>query len=136
MKATEIAETSLERPAARILSPATFRGLTLKNRLVVSPMCTYSAGEGLLDDFHLVHLGRFAMGGAGLRRSDGSEQKRAHHARLCRTVERCADRSHEARRGLPASLRLGRWNPAFSCWSQGLIATALGRRRTSGRDGP
>jgi 2,4-dienoyl-CoA reductase-like NADH-dependent reductase (Old Yellow Enzyme family) len=66
MKATEIAETSLERPAGRILSPATFRGLTLKNRLVVSPMCTYSAGEGLLDDFHLVHLGRFAMGGAGL----------------------------------------------------------------------
>src|SRR5882724_9025981 len=66
MKATEIAETSLERPAARILSPATFRGLTLKSRLVVSPMCTYSANQGLLDDFHLVHLGRFAMGGAGL----------------------------------------------------------------------
>ena len=51
---------------ARILSPATFRSLTLKNRLVVSPMCTYSAQEGMLDDFHLVHLGRFGMGGAGL----------------------------------------------------------------------
>lgn len=49
-----------------LLSPMTLRGLTLKNRIVVSPMCMYSAVEGRADDFHLVHLGRFAMGGAGL----------------------------------------------------------------------
>lgn len=49
-----------------ITSPLSLRGLTLKNRLVVSPMCMYSARDGLADDFHLVHLGRFALGGAGL----------------------------------------------------------------------
>lgn len=46
--------------------PLTMRGLTLKNRIVISPMAMYSAHEGFVDDFHLVHLGRFALGGAGL----------------------------------------------------------------------
>lgn len=50
----------------RLLSPLTLRGLTLRNRLVVSPMCQYSAVDGLPNDHHLVHLGRFAMGGFGL----------------------------------------------------------------------
>nr|WP_281381547.1 NADH:flavin oxidoreductase/NADH oxidase [Conexibacter arvalis] len=44
----------------------TLRGLTLRNRLVVSPMCQYSATDGLPGDHHLVNLGRFAMGGFGL----------------------------------------------------------------------
>ena len=52
--------------ASALLSPATFRGLTLKNRLVISPMCMYSAKDGALDDFHLVHLGRITQGCAGL----------------------------------------------------------------------
>jgi 2,4-dienoyl-CoA reductase-like NADH-dependent reductase (Old Yellow Enzyme family) len=42
------------------------RSLTLRNRLVVSPMCQYSASEGLPDDWHLVHLGSRATGGAAL----------------------------------------------------------------------
>jgi 2,4-dienoyl-CoA reductase-like NADH-dependent reductase (Old Yellow Enzyme family) len=50
----------------QLLSPLTLRGLTLRNRLVVSPMCQYSAVDGLPNDHHLVHLGRFAMGGFGL----------------------------------------------------------------------
>jgi 2,4-dienoyl-CoA reductase-like NADH-dependent reductase (Old Yellow Enzyme family) len=37
--------------------------VTLKNRVVVSPMCQYSADNGMANDFHLVHLGRFALGG-------------------------------------------------------------------------
>jgi len=49
-----------------LLSPLTLRGLTLRNRLVVSPMCQYSARDGFPGDHHLVHLGRFAMGGFGL----------------------------------------------------------------------
>ncbi len=49
-----------------LLSPFTVRGLTLKNRVVISPMCQYSAIDGVVTDWHLVHLGRFAMGGAGL----------------------------------------------------------------------
>lgn len=46
--------------------PLTIRGLTLRNRIMISPMAMYSAHEGFADDFHLVHLGRFALGGAGL----------------------------------------------------------------------
>ena len=49
-----------------MLLPLTVRGLTLKNRIVVSPMATYSAVEGLPQDFHLVHLGARALGGAAL----------------------------------------------------------------------
>jgi anthraniloyl-CoA monooxygenase len=41
------------------------RGVTLKNRVVVSPMAQYSAVDGLPGDFHLVHLGARALGGAG-----------------------------------------------------------------------
>ena len=41
------------------------RGLVLRNRLVVSPMCQYSAVDGMPDDWHLVHLGSRAVGGAG-----------------------------------------------------------------------
>jgi 2,4-dienoyl-CoA reductase-like NADH-dependent reductase (Old Yellow Enzyme family) len=46
-----------------LLSPLTLGGLTLKSRLVVSPMCQYSVRGGLVGDYHLAHLGRFAMGG-------------------------------------------------------------------------
>ena len=49
-----------------LLTPFTVRGLTLKNRIVVSPMCQYSAIDGVANDWHLVHLGRFAIGGAAL----------------------------------------------------------------------
>jgi len=49
-----------------LLMPIRLRDVVLKNRIVISPMCTYSAVDGLLDDFHLAHLGRFALGGAGL----------------------------------------------------------------------
>jgi 2,4-dienoyl-CoA reductase-like NADH-dependent reductase (Old Yellow Enzyme family) len=49
-----------------LFTSVTLRGLTLRNRIVVSPMCQYSAEEGLPDDWHLVHLGSRAVGGAGL----------------------------------------------------------------------
>jgi 2,4-dienoyl-CoA reductase-like NADH-dependent reductase (Old Yellow Enzyme family) len=42
------------------------RELTLRNRLMLSPMCTYSANEGMASDWHLVHLGQFALGGFGI----------------------------------------------------------------------
>ena len=46
-----------------LFSPLQLRGVTLKNRIVVSPMCQYSADDGIANDYHLVHLGRFALGG-------------------------------------------------------------------------
>ncbi len=49
-----------------MFTPYTVRGVTLKNRVVVSPMAQYSAVDGLAGDYHLVHLGARAMGGAGL----------------------------------------------------------------------
>ena len=52
--------------ARGLFEPLALRGTTLKNRVVVSPMSMYSSHEGLSDDLHLVHLGRFALGGAGL----------------------------------------------------------------------
>src|SRR5215211_5006820 len=48
-----------------LLSPLTLRGVTLPNRLVVAPLCQYSVTDGLVGDYHLVHLGRFALGGFG-----------------------------------------------------------------------
>ncbi|MBI4236291.1 MAG: NADH:flavin oxidoreductase/NADH oxidase [Chloroflexi bacterium] len=52
---------------AHLFSPWTLRGATLRNRIVVSPMCQYSAGEdACATDWHLVHLGSRAVGGAGL----------------------------------------------------------------------
>src|SRR3712207_3814135 len=49
-----------------MFTPIRLRGLELANRIVVSPMCMYSAEDGAPNDFHLVHLGARAMGGAGL----------------------------------------------------------------------
>ena len=49
-----------------MFTPYTVRGITLKNRILVSPMAQYSAEDGLVGDYHLMHLGARAMGGAGL----------------------------------------------------------------------
>lgn len=49
-----------------LFQPLTLRQLTLPNRIAVSPMCQYSAVDGLANDWHLVHLGSRAVGGAGL----------------------------------------------------------------------
>lgn len=53
-------------PIPPLFTPLTIRGLTLKNRVVVSPMCMYSYVDGFLSEFTLVHLGQFALGGAAL----------------------------------------------------------------------
>ncbi len=53
-------------PATPMFTPFTLRAMTVENRVVVSPMCQYSAIDGVPNDWHLVHLGSRAMGGAGL----------------------------------------------------------------------
>jgi len=52
--------------APMLFRPLTLRGLETRNRVVISPMCQYSAHDGHMDDWHAVHLGRFAIGGAGI----------------------------------------------------------------------
>src|SRR3954469_7561924 len=49
-----------------LFTPLTLRGVTARNRAWVAPMCQYSAVDGMPDDWHLVHLGSLARGGAGL----------------------------------------------------------------------
>ncbi len=49
-----------------LLSPFTLRNVTFRNRIAVSPMSQYRARKGLANNWHMVHLGRFALGGAGL----------------------------------------------------------------------
>jgi 2,4-dienoyl-CoA reductase-like NADH-dependent reductase (Old Yellow Enzyme family) len=53
-------------PMPHLFTPLTIRGATLPNRVCVSPMCQYSATDGLASDWHLVNLGSYAVGGAGL----------------------------------------------------------------------
>jgi len=49
-----------------LFEPLTLRGATFRNRIWLASMCQYSATDGLPNDWHLAHLGGFAMGGFGL----------------------------------------------------------------------
>lgn len=51
---------------AKLFEPLPIKSIQLKNRIVVSPMCEYSSVDGFSNDWHLVHLGSRAVGGAGL----------------------------------------------------------------------
>src|SRR6202521_5627307 len=51
---------------SQLFSPLRLREITFRNRIFVSPMCMYSSNDGLPTDWHLVHLGSRAVGGAGL----------------------------------------------------------------------
>jgi 2,4-dienoyl-CoA reductase-like NADH-dependent reductase (Old Yellow Enzyme family) len=55
-----------------LFSPLTIRGLTLRHRIVVSPMCQYSSEDGFANDWHFVHLGSRAVGGAALILTEAS----------------------------------------------------------------
>src|SRR5205814_669967 len=56
----------LEEIVALLFEPIELRRVKARNRIVVSPMCQYSARDGHVTDWHLVHLGKFAQGGAGI----------------------------------------------------------------------
>jgi 2,4-dienoyl-CoA reductase-like NADH-dependent reductase (Old Yellow Enzyme family) len=59
-------------PANHLFAPLALRGLTLPHRIVVSPMCQYSSTDGFLNDWHFVHLGSRAIGGAALVLTEAS----------------------------------------------------------------
>ena len=50
----------------KLFTPIQLGGITLPNRICVSPMCQYSACDGTMGDWHLMHLGSLAVSGAGL----------------------------------------------------------------------
>ncbi|MEM7731573.1 MAG: NADH:flavin oxidoreductase/NADH oxidase [Pseudomonadota bacterium] len=60
-----------------LFSPFTLRDITFRNRIAVSPMSQYRAKDGYANDWHMVHLGRFAMGGAGLVYAEATAVTRA-----------------------------------------------------------
>jgi len=53
-------------PGPVLFTPVTFGDVSARNRVIISPMCQYSAEDGVANDWHLVHLGKFAQGGAGI----------------------------------------------------------------------
>src|SRR4051794_37340002 len=62
-------DPSRERPLmtrAKLFSPLRIGGLELANRIVIAPMCQYSAEDGCMNDWHLIHLGHLALSGAAL----------------------------------------------------------------------
>lgn len=78
-----------------LFSPIALRGLTLNNRIVVSPMCQYASKDGSANDWHLMHLGGFSMGAAGLvmaEMTNVSMQGRITHS--CATL--CTDENEAA----------------------------------------
>ena len=64
-----------------LFTPIKLRDVTLKNRVVIAPMATYSAVDGIAQDFHFAHWGRLVLGGAGLRvrRGHGGHRPGPHH---------------------------------------------------------
>ena len=58
-------KTQASQSAPLLFQPVSIRDLELKNRLVVAPMCQYSARDGLVNDWHFAHLAKFAIGGFG-----------------------------------------------------------------------
>src|SRR5215216_6717509 len=63
-----------------LFSPLTLAELELKNRIVISPMCQYSADDGCANDWHLTHLGMMANSGAGLLTIEATHVER--HGRI------------------------------------------------------
>ena len=53
-------------PEAKLFQPITIGDKTISNRIVIAPMCQYSATDGQMTDWHLIHLGGLAMSGAGI----------------------------------------------------------------------
>ncbi len=121
---------------AVLFTPLTLRSLQLPNRVVVSPMCQYSAVDGCATDWHLMHLGELALGGAGMLMLEAtavSAEGRitpgclglysdANEAALARVLK--ALRAHSA---TPLAMQLGhagRKASSAAPWNGGLLLNA------------
>ena len=120
----ESATSAKSRSVPPMLLPLKVRGLTLKNRIVVSPMATYSAVDGVPQDFHLVHLGARALGGAALVLVEmTSPEPEGRITPACtglwndqqmRAFKRIADFVHASGTGAKIGLQLGHSGPKGS----------------------
>ena len=117
----------------RLFTPLTLGDMTLANRIVIAPMCQYSADDGALTDWHLIHLGNLALSGAGLLIIEATAvlARRPHQLRAmpgCGTIAprprwRACSPACAAIRAMPIA------HPARPCRPQGLVRPALARRR-------
>src|SRR5258708_1258360 len=94
----------------KLFTPLQLGGVTLPNRIVISPMCQYSADDGCFNDWHLIHLGHLAYSGAGLMMVEAT-----HVTREGRITHGCSGIYSEhneaaAARVIQAGRRLGK-NP-------------------------
>ena len=122
--------------SSALFSPYRLAGLELANRIVVSPMCQYSADDGCANDWHLMHLGMLANSGAALVVVEATHVERHgrithgclglysddNEAALARVIAQCPARRHRQIR-----------HPDRPCRPQGLGATAVGRRPAQSR---
>lgn len=112
-------------PTPALFTPFTMRGVTLPNRIVVSPMCQYSATDGLGDDWHLQTLGAKAMGGAGLVFTEAT-----HVSAAARITEGCLGLWNDAQEAFLARIvRLIEYGGAVP----GLQLAHAGRKASSKR---
>src|ERR1700761_6705004 len=88
-------------PTPLLFQPISFRSVTARNRIVVSPMCQYSATDGLGSDWHVQHLGARALGGAGMVITEAT-----HVSAVGRITPAC----------------LGLWNDAHAALMKRLVA--------------
>ena len=121
-----------------MFQPFRLRDLELANRVVVSPMDMYCAADGLPGDFHLVHLGGKALGGAGLVMTEMVcvSDDRADHAGLHRHLHRRAGRAVAPDHRVRAPRVAGQdRHPARPLRSQGLDEADVGGHRRAAADG-
>ena len=114
-----------------LFSPYALGPLALKNRIVIAPMCQYSAVDGAATDWHLIHLGHLALSGAGLLIIEATavEAHRAHHAGLPGpVVRRHRGRAAARAAGRARAFAHAHRHPARPCRAQGLEPCALGGR--------
>ena len=126
------------RAVAPMFTPFRMRGLTLSNRVVVSPMAQYSCADGTPDDYYLVHIGSRAHGGAGLIFTEmtcvsADARISPGCAGLYKDAHRAGVEAHRRLRARPHGN--GDRHPVGSCRSQGVDATRLagGGRAFAGR---
>ena len=119
---------------ARLFTPIRVGGLEFQNRIVIAPMCQYSADEGCATDWHLIHLGQLALSGAALLTIEATAVRRDGRISsrdLGFWSDRdgggaCADARERA-----ALVGYADRHPTGACGPQGIHAGAVGRRRAS-----
>ena len=111
-----------------LFDPFTLKSIALRNRIAVPPMCQYMANDGVINDWHYVHLAGMARGGAGLVIAEATCVSPEG-----RITPRCAGLWNDAQMEALApavaasqGYRVGAWDTDWACRTQGQLASSLG----------